>query len=80
MNFCEKNPDTCKNGSKCISLIKDEGSYRCLCREGTRGRNCEHSEISTTVKPAIITTEKTNVTEGSGLNTTEKIEPVKNDN
>lgn len=50
MKYCETNPDTCKNGAKCISLTTDEGSYRCLCREGTSGQNCEYSEIHT-VKP-----------------------------
>lgn len=48
LNHCEKNPDTCQNGAKCISLIKSEGSYKCLCREGTRGRNCEISTLATT--------------------------------
>ncbi|RZB40241.1 uncharacterized protein BDFB_003922, partial [Asbolus verrucosus] len=24
LNYCENNPDTCKNGAKCISLIKEE--------------------------------------------------------
>lgn len=52
MNYCENNPGICKNGAKCISLLNDDGSYRCLCREGTSGRNCEHSEIHT-VKPFI---------------------------
>ncbi|CAH0560918.1 unnamed protein product [Brassicogethes aeneus] len=51
LNHCENNPNTCKNGAKCISMIKSEGSYRCLCREGTFGRNCELSELTTTLKP-----------------------------
>lgn len=50
MNYCEKNPNICKNGAKCISLTKEDGSYRCLCREDTYGRNCENSDIST-IKP-----------------------------
>lgn len=58
LKYCEENPDTCKNGAKCISLTKDDGNYRCLCREGTSGRNCEYSEIHTVkpaaMKPAII--------------------------
>lgn len=58
LRHCEDNPDTCKNGAKCISLTKDEGSYRCLCREGSSGRNCEYSEFHTvkpiTVKPPAI--------------------------
>lgn len=50
LNYCERNPDTCINGAKCISLTKDEGSFRCFCREGTSGRYCEFSLIHT-VKP-----------------------------
>lgn len=72
MRYCEDNPDTCKNGAKCISLTKDEGSYRCLCREGSSGRNCEYSEIHTvkpiTVKPpAIIPITVTEVTANTTL-------------
>jgi hypothetical protein len=55
LNYCETHAGTCKNGAKCISLIKEEGNYKCLCREGTSGRNCEHSEFSTTVKPSTST-------------------------
>lgn len=50
LNYCEKNPDTCKNDAKCISLTKDDGNFKCLCREGSSGQYCEHSKIHT-VKP-----------------------------
>lgn len=48
MNYCEKNPDTCKNDAKCVSLTKEDGKFRCLCREGTSGKNCEISTQTTT--------------------------------
>lgn len=60
LNYCEKNPDTCKNGAKCISLTKEDGKYRCLCREGTSGKNCEVSKQTTTT---TTTTEMVNIEE-----------------
>lgn len=86
LNYCEKNPDTCQNGAKCVSLIKEDGNYRCLCREGTSGRNCEISEYSTmrvpflnsttTLKtPTKSTTYKTTIPISSS---TETIKPVEN--
>lgn len=57
INFCEKNPGVCQNGAKCVSLTKEDGNYRCMCREGTYGRNCEFSQYTTTKKPEITTTE-----------------------
>lgn len=62
LNYCENNPNICQNGAKCISLIQEEGSYKCLCREGTYGKNCEHSEISTTIKPKTTTAKTANLT------------------
>lgn len=41
LNYCEKNPDTCKNGGKCQSLETGDGSYRCHCQEGISGKHCE---------------------------------------
>lgn len=61
LNYCEENIGTCKNGAKCISLLKEEGSFKCFCREGTSGKNCEFSEISTTVK-TTTTASSVNVT------------------
>ncbi|CAH1371141.1 unnamed protein product [Tenebrio molitor] len=72
LNYCETHAGTCKNGAKCISLIKEEGNYKCLCREGTSGRNCEHSEFSTTVKPSTSTV--------AVNSTTHKNEPLLIDN
>lgn len=47
------------NGAKCISLTIDDGSYKCQCREGTYGKNCEHSErTTTTIKPVTSTSSK----------------------
>lgn len=48
LNYCENNPGLCQNGAKCVSLTKEDGNYRCLCREGTYGKNCEYSEYTTT--------------------------------
>lgn len=73
LNHCEKNPGICQNDAKCISLTKDEGSYRCMCRDGTSGKNCEISEHSTTAKPHKE--EKTTVKNTE--NTTESKEVVK---
>ncbi|KAF7276390.1 hypothetical protein GWI33_010371, partial [Rhynchophorus ferrugineus] len=28
LTYCGDNPDACKNGGKCISLTRDDGSYR----------------------------------------------------
>lgn len=52
LNYCENNPGTCLHGSKCISVTKEDGNYKCMCREGTYGRNCENSEFNITVKPS----------------------------
>lgn len=77
MRYCEDNPGTCKNDAKCNSIRRDEGSYRCLCREGTSGRNCEFSEIHTvkpftTKAPAMIPI--SNVTEISNSTVNDKDE------
>lgn len=66
LNYCEKNHGVCKNGAKCISLTKEDGNYRCLCREGTYGRNCEDSDIFT-VKP---------VTPNSTITVTSTLKPI----
>lgn len=41
LNYCEKNPNTCQNGGKCISLTREDGDFACECPSGYRGRNCE---------------------------------------
>lgn len=76
LTYCEENPDTCQNGAKCVSVPHDEGAYRCLCREGTYGRNCEGSDFPLAVmKPArtnTTTTQRPNIE----LTTTAKPEKV----
>ncbi|CAK1542939.1 unnamed protein product [Leptosia nina] len=42
LNYCEKNPDTCKNGGKCQSLESGDGFFRCQCAEGISGKHCEN--------------------------------------
>ena len=39
INECSKNP--CKNGAKCVNL---KGSYRCDCKSGYTGKNCESGQ------------------------------------
>ena len=39
VNECENN--LCKNGATCVNL---QGSYRCDCKNGYTGNNCETSE------------------------------------
>lgn len=41
INECESNP--CKNGGECIDL---HGSYKCNCKYGNYGDNCEVSNNS----------------------------------
>jgi len=41
LNYCEENPNTCENGGKCTSLIKDDGHFKCECPSGYRGNKCE---------------------------------------
>ena len=36
INECSPNP--CQNGAKCVHL---NGSYRCDCKAGYKGKNCE---------------------------------------
>ncbi|KAI4458908.1 notch ligand family member [Holotrichia oblita] len=64
LNYCEKNPDTCKNGSKCLSLTKEDGKFRCLCREGTSGKNCELSTLTTTTTTTTVEPENEEEIEG----------------
>ena len=37
INECSNNP--CKNGATCVNL---QGSYRCDCKSGYNGNNCEN--------------------------------------
>uniref|UniRef100_A0A1B0CG55 Putative teneurin-1 n=1 Tax=Lutzomyia longipalpis TaxID=7200 RepID=A0A1B0CG55_LUTLO len=47
LDFCDKNPSTCTNGGKCLSLTKDDGSFRCECPSGFRGDRCEIAPTTT---------------------------------
>lgn len=48
LNYCEKNPDTCKNGGECVSLESSDGYFKCICPPGISGKSCENlPEIST---------------------------------
>ena len=38
----ECSPDPCKNGAKCVDLV---GSYRCDCKSGYTGGNCETGQM-----------------------------------
>ena len=42
----ECSPDPCQNGGTCVDLV---GSYRCDCRTGYSGSNCE-----TGVKASLV--------------------------
>lgn len=35
------NPKTCQNDGKCTSITNDEGSYKCECPSGFKGKSCE---------------------------------------
>ncbi|XP_058831374.1 delta-like protein 1 [Topomyia yanbarensis] len=64
LNYCEKNPNTCQNGAKCTSLIKDDGFYKCECPSGYKGMHCEipppsMTTSSTTTTAATISTAET---------------------
>ncbi|KAJ8978804.1 hypothetical protein NQ317_014274, partial [Molorchus minor] len=79
LNYCEKNPNTCKNEAKCVSLIKDDGSYKCLCREGTHGKNCEYSENST-IKPTtspLVSNTTSSTTASTEMTVTKKTTTVR---
>lgn len=56
LNYCELNPDTCKNNGKCQSLEEDDGHFRCECPSGVSGKSCEILPETTTVAIANITT------------------------
>lgn len=47
------------NGGKCTSIIKDEGSFKCECPTGFKGKSCEIVpvlNVTTTIKPKPSTT------------------------
>lgn len=71
LNYCEQNANTCQNGGKCKSLIKEDGYYRCECPTGFKGRNCE-------IMPMSMTT-TTSTTSSTVQPTTEAIEAASMD-
>lgn len=78
LNYCENNPELCRNGAKCVSLTKEDGNYRCMCREGTYGRNCEFSEYTTTTTTTTSKTFVDNATTVSVEETTTVVNGVTN--
>ncbi|XP_046431135.1 delta-like protein C isoform X1 [Neodiprion pinetum] len=46
LTYCDENPDSCKNNGTCISVIPEDGNFRCICPMGYMGRQCQ---IETTV-------------------------------
>ncbi|XP_054730840.1 protein eyes shut [Anastrepha obliqua] len=41
LTYCDEHPNTCENEGRCIPFTKDDGSYRCECKKGYLGKNCE---------------------------------------
>lgn len=37
------NEGTCQNDGKCTSVTEDEGSFKCECPSGYRGKRCENA-------------------------------------
>lgn len=58
LNYCELNPKTCTNGGKCTSITADEGSFKCECPTGVKGKKCDivpmlpNATTTTTQEPA----------------------------
>ncbi|XP_026752834.2 neurogenic locus protein delta-like [Galleria mellonella] len=77
LNYCEKNPDVCKNGGKCQSLEEEDGNYRCHCPVGVSGRNCEHLPDSMTTSAADNSVD---VTEAATETTTTESNDSSDDN
>lgn len=57
LNYCEKNPDTCQNGGKCISLESGDGFFKCYCQPGITGKRCEIVPELETPANATVTEE-----------------------
>ncbi|XP_017483783.1 PREDICTED: teneurin-3-like, partial [Rhagoletis zephyria] len=56
LTYCDEHPDTCANGGRCISFTKNDGSYRCECKQGYLGKNCEILDefmLTSTAAPRI---------------------------
>lgn len=59
MNYCEKNPKTCQNDGKCTSITEDEGSFKCECPSGFKGKSCEVVPMIANITLTITTTTTT---------------------
>ncbi|EDO34703.1 predicted protein, partial [Nematostella vectensis] len=46
INFCDSNP--CNNGAQCNNMVD---GYRCMCKSGFTGKNCEVEEDECTTNP-----------------------------
>ncbi|SPP89614.1 protein jagged-1 [Drosophila guanche] len=57
LSYCTDNPGTCENEGKCLSVSREGGSFRCLCRQGYLGKNCEIRDdfLLTSLAPQLIT-------------------------
>ncbi|KNC26803.1 hypothetical protein FF38_06381 [Lucilia cuprina] len=56
LTYCKDHPNICENGGKCLSLTKEDGSYRCHCKQGYLGKNCEIIDeflLTSTAAPRI---------------------------
>ena len=56
LTYCKNNPNICENKGKCISLTKEDGNYRCHCKQGYLGKNCEIVDeflLTSTAAPRI---------------------------
>ncbi|XP_012161097.1 laminin subunit gamma-1 [Ceratitis capitata] len=56
LTYCAEHPNTCENGGRCISYTKEDGSYRCECKQGYLGKNCEILDefiLTSTTAPRI---------------------------
>ncbi|XP_072750444.1 uncharacterized protein [Anoplolepis gracilipes] len=41
LTYCDEHPGICQNGATCISMIHEDGDYRCICPLGYMGRQCQ---------------------------------------
>lgn len=73
LNYCENNPDTCKNGGKCQSLESGDGHYRCQCPRGISGRNCENVPMEMTTAGATTSNASTEVVDTSSQIVSEEV-------
>lgn len=70
LKYCEENPKTCMNGGKCTSLPEDDGSYKCECPTGFKGKRCEIVPI---IANATVASSTPKPSKPSGLATSTKL-------